>query len=38
MNFNDKIIELLKKGESDNQIKAKVYNQFAIVLTKKNIS
>lgn len=38
MNFNDKIIELLKKGESDSQIKARIYNQFAIVLTNKTLA
>tara|TARA_A100001015_G_scaffold153503_1_gene170362 strand:+ start:1237 stop:2247 length:1011 start_codon:yes stop_codon:yes gene_type:complete len=38
MNFNDKIIELLKKGESDGQIKENIYNQYAIVLTKKTLT
>jgi hypothetical protein len=35
--FNDLIIELLKKGESDSSIKTKVYSQYSIILTKKTL-
>ena len=36
-NFNDTIIELLKKGESDVSIKTKIYSQYSIILTKKTL-
>ncbi len=37
MKFNDKIIYYLKRGESDSQIIKKIYNQYAIVLSKKTL-
>lgn len=35
MNFNDKIIQLLKEGFSDSEIISSIYSKYAIVLNKK---
>ena len=38
MNFNDSIIEYLKKGFSDTEITNKIYSQYAIVLRKETLN
>lgn len=37
MNFNDKIIQLLKEGFSDSEIISSIYSKYAIVLNKKTL-
>ena len=37
MNFRDKIIDLLKKGVSDKEIKRIIYSEYMIHLTQKTL-
>lgn len=38
MKYSDKIIELLKKGVSNSEIKKTIYSKYAIILTQKTLN